>query len=82
MEEEIMSFWVGKEDADMVQEIFDRSEEPKFTIVKRTDIKDSDICQIELVGDNSMAIWHLIKQVQFAQSAAYRMNEIINQAKY
>lgn len=65
-----------KADADEVQRIFDRKDKPGFIIVNRIDIPETDIIQLELIGESTMDIWFLAQEVQLIQDHTKRMDEV------
>lgn len=73
--------WMNKEDADLVQDIFNRKDDPKFIIVNRFDIPEyPDSVQLELLAEDSFTIWFLAKEVEMTQAFNRRVKEIIDNA--
>lgn len=69
--------WMTQEDADIVQQIFERTDEPFFSIIARANC-GADLCQLEIAFQSSMSLWHLAKQVQMEQDHTRRMKELID----
>lgn len=74
---ETIKIWMPLEDADRVQKIFDRSELPSFTIIKRFELPEIPRCAcLEIAADSAMNIWYLAKTVAIEEDFDRRMDKI------
>lgn len=78
---ETVKIWMPKEDADIVQALFDRSEDPKFAIVHKFDLDGTDCVELEIVVDSSLNLWFLAKTVALEQEFKRRIDEALEKAK-
>ena len=68
-----------KEDADRVQKIFDRSEDPQFTILSKLELSGDGV-MLELIADSYLIIWYLAKNVELENQFNKRIKEITDAA--
>ena len=79
-----IKIWMTKQDADMVDKIFHRTQEPKFTVVKKIDLGETDeykFIEVEMAFESSMSLWYLAQQVYMELDFDRRMKESIENAK-
>ena len=74
-----IKIFMCRKDAQTVQKIFDRSDDPKFTIVTYWDMPDTDVTMLELYAESMMYIWYLAKSVEMEQAFDDRMEQIKKQ---
>ncbi len=74
--ENTIKIFMCRKDAQTVQKIFDRSEDPKFTVITYWDMPDSDCVMLELYAESTMYIWYLAKQVEMEQAFDDRIEKI------
>lgn len=77
--EQPISIWMSISDANMVQKVFDRKENPGFTIMNKVTIPDGTMVQLEIYFESSIHLWHLAKEVEMHQSHDARVKSIIEE---
>lgn len=75
-----IKIFMPTEDADKVDQLFSRLEEPNFTVIKRIDMPGK-VSEVEFVVKSSMSLWFLAKAVQLDQECDERINKIHNDLK-
>lgn len=72
---------MSQEDAEIVQQIFERTDEPLFTIIKRENVPNTDLCEVEFSFLSSHSLWHLAKTVQMEITHNNQIKEAIQNAR-
>lgn len=71
---------MSMEDADRVQKMFDRSDDPKFSIISRINFEGGEGCLLELIAESYMIVWYLAKNVQSEHEWNERLKSTIDAA--
>lgn len=80
--ENSIKIWMGLQDADEVQKIFDRIEDPGFIILNRYQMKEyPDNIQLELICNSTLRLWYLAKEVEMHQAFERRIKEIMDKTR-
>lgn len=73
---------MSKEDADMVEKIFDMDDDPNFTVLNRYNFPgESDTVQLEIICDCTLHLWSLAKRVEMWETHEKKMKEITENIK-
>jgi hypothetical protein len=74
--ENSIKIFMDVKDANELEKIFKRRDNPQFIIVNRFDMSDTCV-QMELLAESTMILWYLAKEVQMMQTFDSRMDKII-----
>lgn len=67
---------MSEKDADMVQLIFDKKEDPCFSIINRTKIPNSNAVIMEIIFSTPIDMWFLAKEVAHEEALAILSKKI------
>lgn len=67
------------EDVSIVQEIFNRTQEPDFTIINSYTLPETTVAMVELAVKSSMTVWFLAKSVEMEQEYNRRFEQFKKQ---
>lgn len=62
--EKTIKIIIPSEDADMIEHIFNTSENPQFTVLKRSTVEGTTCDIVEIYTESTINFWYLAKRVQ------------------
>ncbi len=71
-----IKIFMSKEEAKIVEEIFDKKDKPAFTIINKFETPEPSFVKLELIFEDLSDIWYLAKEV-----GLYRMDKLSNKIK-